>query len=63
MYVRNATFVTGRVHARAVIPHALHGIETGALDPTLVTTRVVDWADAPAALVEPGWNKLVFARG
>jgi alcohol dehydrogenase len=62
MYVRNATFVTGRVHARTVIPHALHGIETGDLDPTLVTTRVVDWEDAPGALVERGWNKLVFAR-
>jgi hypothetical protein len=45
-----------------VIPHALHGIETGDLDPTLVTTRVVDWEDAPGALVERGWNKLVFAR-
>src|SRR3954451_20042771 len=44
MYVRNATFTTGRPHVRTVIPDALHGIASGALDPTLVTTRVVDWA-------------------
>jgi threonine dehydrogenase-like Zn-dependent dehydrogenase len=62
MYVRNATFVTGRPHARRVIPHALHSIEAGGFDPTQVTTKVVDWQDAPDALVERGWNKLVFTR-
>jgi threonine dehydrogenase-like Zn-dependent dehydrogenase len=62
MYVRNATFVTGRPHVRTVIPHALHGIEAWRLDPTLVTTRVVDWADAADALVEHDWTKLVFTR-
>jgi threonine dehydrogenase-like Zn-dependent dehydrogenase len=62
MYVRNATFVTGRPHVRGVIPEALHGIESGRFDPTMVTTRVVDWADAADALVERGWNKLVFSR-
>jgi alcohol dehydrogenase len=62
MYVRNATFVTGRPHARGVIPEALHGIEDGRFDPTEVTTKVVDWPDAPDALVERGWNKLVFTR-
>jgi threonine dehydrogenase-like Zn-dependent dehydrogenase len=62
MYVLNATFVTGRVHARAVIPEVLDGIESGRLDPTQVTTRVVDWQDAPGALLERGWNKLVVSR-
>ncbi|HEY0631246.1 MAG TPA: alcohol dehydrogenase catalytic domain-containing protein [Thermoleophilaceae bacterium] len=62
MYVLNTTFVTGRVHARPVIPEVLHGIESGRLDPTQVTTRVVDWQDAPGALLERGWNKLVFSR-
>src|SRR3954447_17328892 len=62
MYVRNATFVTGRPHARGVIPDALHGIEAGRFDPTEVTTRVVDWPEAAEALTERGWNKLVFSR-
>ena len=62
MYVRNTTFVTGRPHARTLIPDALHNVENGGFDPTAVTTRVVDWDDAPGALVERGWNKLVFAR-
>jgi alcohol dehydrogenase len=62
MYVRNATFVTGRVHVRAVMPDALHGIASGALDPTLVTTHVVDWDDAADALLAHDWTKLVFTR-
>ena len=62
MYVRNTTFVTGRVHARTEIPHVLGAIESGRFDPTRVTTKVVDWEDAPDALVERGWNKLVFTR-
>jgi threonine dehydrogenase-like Zn-dependent dehydrogenase len=62
MYVRNATFVTGRVHVRAVMPDALHGIASGALDPTLVTTHVVDWDDAAGALLAHDWAKLVFMR-
>jgi threonine dehydrogenase-like Zn-dependent dehydrogenase len=63
MYVRNTTFVTGRVHARKHIPPILESIESGALDPTEVTTKVVDWHDASDALLEfPGWNKLVFTR-
>jgi threonine dehydrogenase-like Zn-dependent dehydrogenase len=62
MYVKNTTFVTGRPHARTLIPDALHNIGAGGFDPTAVTTRVVDWQDAPGALVERGWNKLVFTR-
>src|SRR3954467_11134671 len=62
MYVRNTTFVTGRPHARGLIPGALDNIGSGRFDPTAVTTKVVDWPDAPGALVERGWNKLVFTR-
>jgi alcohol dehydrogenase len=62
MYVRNATFVTGRPHVRTVIQDALAPISSGALDPTLVTTRVIDWNDAADALVEHDWTKLVFTR-
>jgi alcohol dehydrogenase len=62
MYVRNATFVTGRPHVRTVIPDALHAIAAGELDPTIVTSRVVDWADAADALLAHDWTKLVFTR-
>lgn len=62
MYMRNTTFVTGRVHARAVIPHVLALAAEQRLHPEKVTTREVDWDDAAAALAEPGWVKLVFCR-
>lgn len=62
MYLNNITFVTGRGHVRALIPRALESIRDGTFDPTPVTTRVVDWDDAPAALVEHNFTKLVFAR-
>jgi alcohol dehydrogenase len=62
MYMKCITFVTGRVHARAVMPHVLAMTADGQLHPELVTTRVVDWDDAAAALLEPGWTKLVFRR-
>jgi len=62
MYVRNTTFVTGRVHVRPVIPHVLDSISSGALDPTVVTSRVVDWDDAADALLAHDWTKLVFRR-
>jgi threonine dehydrogenase-like Zn-dependent dehydrogenase len=62
MYVRNATFVTGRPHVRMVIPDALGVVSSGEIDPTLVTTHVVDWDDAADALVEHDWTKLVFTR-
>jgi hypothetical protein len=45
-----------------VIPDALQGIASGALDPTVVTTRVVDWDDATDALLAHDWTKLVFTR-
>ena len=44
------TFVTGRVHARPAIPHVLELAASGKLQPEQVTTRVVDWDDAAAAL-------------
>jgi threonine dehydrogenase-like Zn-dependent dehydrogenase len=62
MYMRNTTFVTGRVHARAVMPHVLRLAAEGRVHPEQVTTREVAWEDAPAALSEPGWVQLVFRR-
>lgn len=52
MYTRGITFRTGRVNARAVIPHVLDLVATGALRPELVTSAVVEWASADTALAE-----------
>ena len=62
MYMKGTTFVTGRVHARPAIPHVLRLAAEGKLHPGQVTTRVVDWHDAGAALAERDWTKLVFRR-
>ena len=62
MYMKCITFVTGRVHARAVMPHVLELAAGGKLHPEQVTTRVVEWDDAAEALLEPGWTKLIFRR-
>jgi alcohol dehydrogenase len=62
MYTKGITFRTGRVHARAAMPGVLALAAQGALHPELVTTRVVPWADAPDALLERGWTKLVIER-
>jgi alcohol dehydrogenase len=62
MYMKCVTFVTGRVHARPAIPHVLELTGAGKLAPEQVTSRVVDWDDAAAALLERDWTKLVFRR-
>jgi alcohol dehydrogenase len=53
LYTRGCTLHTGRVHARAVIPEVLALVAAGRLDPALVTSAVVGFDDAPAALAEP----------
>ncbi len=62
MYTKGITLVTGRANAREAMPHVLGLAASGALRPELVTSRVVAWQDAPQALVEDGWTKLVFER-
>jgi threonine dehydrogenase-like Zn-dependent dehydrogenase len=52
MYTRGVTFRTGRVNARAVIPHVVDLIESGRLRPELVTAATVAWDDADAALAD-----------
>ncbi len=59
MYVMNATFVTGRIHARRDAPAVLDLIAGGTLDVAPVTTRVVAFDDAAEALAED-YTKLVF---
>ena len=50
MYTRGVTFRTGRVNARAEIPHVLDLINAGRLRQELVTSATVQWNAAPAAL-------------
>ncbi|TMK99510.1 MAG: dehydrogenase [Actinobacteria bacterium] len=62
MYTKGITFRTGRVNARDAMPHVIELAASGALRPELVTTAVVPWAQAPDALLERGWTKLVITR-
>jgi len=62
MYMRNTTFVTGRVHARTAMPRVLDLAAGGVFHPERVTSKVVAWDDAADALLERDWVKLVFER-
>lgn len=62
MYTKGITFRTGRANARQAMPHVLELAASGALRPELVTTNVVTWSEAPEALLERGWTKLVIER-
>lgn len=61
MYDVGVTFVTGRADARPPIPALLDLVARG-FDPSVVTTTVVGWDDAPAALAAPTL-KTVITRG
>ena len=63
MYTKGITFRTGRVNARSAMPHVLGLAAGGHMHPELVTTRRVGWEDAPAALADGDWTKLVIERG
>jgi len=62
MYTKCVTFKTGRAHVREAMPQVLELVAAGALQPERVTTRTVPWPDAPAALLEADWTKLVIER-
>jgi threonine dehydrogenase-like Zn-dependent dehydrogenase len=62
MYTKGITFVTGRANAREAMPHVLDLAASGSLRPERVTSAVVPWLEAPEALAEGGWTKLVFER-
>jgi alcohol dehydrogenase len=61
LYTLGIRFLTGRAHAAALLPRVMPLIEAGRLRPADITTRVVDWEDAPTAYVEPA-IKLVVRR-
>ena len=61
LYTLGIRFFVGRVHAAAVLPEVMSLIAQGRLRPEEVTTRVVDWEEAPTAYLEPA-IKLVVRR-
>lgn len=61
MYTRGITFHTSRADARRLLGEVLDEIADGTLDPGAVPTRVVDFAEAAEAWVQPA-IKLVVAR-
>ena len=61
LYTLGIRFFTGRAHAAALLPEVMPLIEQGRLRPEAVTTRVVDWDEAPTAYLEPA-IKLVVRR-
>jgi alcohol dehydrogenase len=61
MYTLGIRLCVGRCHAAALLPEVLALVAAGRLRPEAVTTRVVDWDDAPAAFLEPA-IKLVVRR-
>jgi len=61
MYITGMTFITGRGHARTVIPEVLELARAGKIQPARVTSKVVNWDDAIPALLDPP-TKLVIAR-
>ncbi len=61
MYMKGATFVTGRVHSRAVLPDVLALLAAKRVDPEAVVTERVSWDDAPRAIL--GYTtKLIVER-
>ena len=61
LYTLGIQFFVGRAHAASLLPEVMPLIESGKLDPAKVTTRVVDWKDAPEAYLEDT-IKLVVSR-
>jgi threonine dehydrogenase-like Zn-dependent dehydrogenase len=62
MYTKGITFKTGRANAREAMGHVLELAASRAIEPELVTSRVVGFADAADALLERDWCKLVIER-
>lgn len=61
MYGIGVHFHTGRAQVRPAIPAILDMVAAGRLRPELVTSNVVDWDDAPDAMLEPE-RKLIIQR-
>lgn len=61
MYVKGATFTTGRADTRAAMPAALELITEGRLDPSVFITETAPWDQASAAWTDHQ-GRLVLTR-
>jgi threonine dehydrogenase-like Zn-dependent dehydrogenase len=61
LYTLGIRWFLGRAHAVSLLPEVMALIAAGRLRPAEVTTRVVDWEEAPRAYLEDS-IKLVIAR-
>lgn len=59
MYLRDITFSTGLPSVRRHIPDVLALVESGKLRPRQVVSSLVNWDDAPLALIEPSLKPVV----
>jgi alcohol dehydrogenase len=53
LYTLGIEFHIGRAHSAALLPEVVELVASGRLHPELVTTRVIDWDDAPDLFLEP----------
>jgi alcohol dehydrogenase len=63
MYTRGVRIITGRVNARAVMPHALDLIVGGRFRPDHVTDAVVGWHEAAEALRDTPQKLVIRSDG
>jgi alcohol dehydrogenase len=61
MYTKGITLHLSRADSRRLLPEVIELVASGRLDPALVPARVVNWADAAEAWLEPA-VKLVVSR-
>jgi hypothetical protein len=61
MYLNRTTLHVGVAHPRADLPALLALLQRGSFDPSIVTSLVADWEDAPSALLESS-TKVVLRR-
>ena len=61
LYTLGIDFRIGRAHSAALLPEVLGLVADGRLDPSTVTTEVIDWDDAADHYIDPAL-KLVVAR-
>jgi len=61
MYTMGIEFHIGRAHSASLLPEVVDHVARGVLQPQLVTTKVIDWKDAPAHYLDPA-VKLVVDR-
>jgi threonine dehydrogenase-like Zn-dependent dehydrogenase len=61
MYTTGVTLKTNRVHSRATSPHVLELIQSGRLNPDLITSDTVGWDDAGEAFLNYK-TKLIVTR-